>query len=139
MPPKIKELYFMKSTVFLFGEAEKGEFGIPFSCSSLSHLLASLGNPPNESQGIHFAVQALLYKKDLIFCRVKEEGFSRKDYIKGITQIKKRRLEPRLQAIFIPGVGDKKIIEATMNICSLSQSLLVLTEKDLYDYLTSSN
>jgi hypothetical protein len=128
----------MKSTVFLFGEAEKGEFGIPLSCNSLSELLNSLGNPPTESQGMHFAIQTLLYKKELIFCRVKEEGFSKKDYMSGITQIRKRRLESSLQAIFIPGVGDQKIIEATMDICSLSQSLLVLTEKDLYDYLTSS-
>ena len=127
----------MKSTVFLFGESEKGDFGIPLSCQSVSHLLESLGNPPSESQGIHFAIQALLYDKEILFCRVKEEGFSTKDYIKGISQIRKRHLAPSLQAVFIPGVGDERIIEATMNVCNLSQSLLVLTEQDLYDYLTS--
>lgn len=129
----------MKPTIFLFGESEKGEFGTPFFCKSLSHILNALGNPPNESLGIYYAIQAILYKQDLIFFRVKEEGFSSKDYIEGLGHIKKHLLEPRAQAIFIPGVGDKKIIEATVDVCNLGHSLLVLTEKDLYDYLTSSN
>lgn len=126
----------MKSTVFLFGEAEKGEFGIPFACRSLSHLLEAAGNPPEESLGIRYAIQALLYDRNLIFCRVKEEGFSSKDYIKGCKLIKKGPLSPHLQAIFLPGVGDQGIIEAALDVCSLYRSLLVLTERDLYDYLT---
>ena len=129
----------MKSTVFLFGEAEKGEFGTPFICHSLPQLLENLGNPPEESQGIAYAVQTLLYNHDLIFCRVKEEGFSIKDYLKGLTLLKKKQLESQLHAIFIPGVGDEIIIKATIDVCFLYKSLLVLTEKDLYDYLTFSN
>ena len=129
----------MKSTVFLFGEAEKGEFGIPLTCKSLPQLFETVGNPPEESLGIPYAIQALLYKQELLFCRVKEEGFSVKDYLKGLTLIRNQHLESNLQAIFIPGVGDKGIIEATMNVCSLYNSLLILTEKDLYDYLTFSN
>ena len=61
----------MKSTIFLFGEAEKGEFGIPLSCSSLTHLLESLGSPPNESLGIHFAVQGSPLQKKAYFLQGK--------------------------------------------------------------------
>ncbi len=128
----------MKSTIFLFGEAEKGEFGIPIFCNSLPQLFDLLGNPPEETLGIPYAIQSLYYKEELIFCRVKEEGFSLKDYIKGLSLIRKKPLKSPIQAILIPGVGDKKIIEAAVDVCSLYQSLLVLTEKDLYDYLTSS-
>ena len=128
----------MKPTVFLFVESEKGEFGSPFLCRSLSQLLQTLGNPPEESLGIPYAIQALLYKQELIFCRVTEEGFSVKDYIKGLTYLRSQSLEHPIQAIFIPGVGNKEIVEATIDVCNLYQSLLIITEKDLYDYLTSS-
>ena len=59
----------MKSRcVALFGEAEKGEFGIPLICQSLPQLCDVLGNPPEESQGIFYAVQTLLYSKQVLFC-----------------------------------------------------------------------
>ncbi len=127
----------MKSTVFLFGEAEKGELGIPLICRSVSQLLQTLGNPPEESQGIPYAIQALLYNQEIVFCRVKEEGYSLRDYRKGLSLIKAERLDCPVHAIFIPGVGNQAIIEATMDVCSLYKSMLVVTEKDLYDYLTS--
>lgn len=128
----------MKHTVFLFGESEKGEFGTPLLCQSMSHLLEHLGNPPDESLGIHYGVQTLLYNRDLIFCRVREEGFSIIDYVKGLSLLKDKRAEPHIHALFIPGVGDPNIIEAASCVCSLYNSLLILTEKDLYDYLTCS-
>jgi hypothetical protein len=118
----------MKSTVFLFGEAEKGEFGTPFPCRSLPHLLETVGNPPEESLGIQYAIQALHYDRTLIFCRVKEEGFSIKDYMQGCRLIKKGPFGPHLQAVFLPGVGDQEIIEAALDVCRLYNSLLVLTE-----------
>lgn len=125
----------MKPTVFLFGEAEKGEFGTPLICQSITELCDELGNPPKESQGIFYAVQTLLYDKQLVFCRVQEEGFSVKDYIKGFKLLKSEKFAPQLQAVIIPGVGDEEIVEVAMDICNLHKSLLVLTEKDLYDYL----
>ncbi|MBM3199211.1 MAG: hypothetical protein FJZ58_08200 [Chlamydiae bacterium] len=125
----------MKSTVFLFGEAEKGEFGIPFACRSLFHLLDALGQPREESLGVYYAIQALLYDRDLIFCRVKEEGFSSIDYFKGLKLLQTKYYN-HLHAILIPGVGDQEIIEAALQVCSLNKSLLIITEKDLFDYLT---
>jgi hypothetical protein len=124
----------MKPTVFLFGEAEKGEFGLPLVCESLPELCDRVGNPPVESQGISYAIQALLYSKQLLFCRVEEEGFSIRDYMKGFKMLKDITV-PSLQAIVIPGVGDEEIVGAAMDLCSFYKSILVLTEKDLYDYL----
>ncbi len=128
----------MKSTVFLFGEAEKGEFGVPLFCNSLADLLKTVGNPPELSQGVSYAIQTLLYNHSLVFCRVQEEGFSIKDYMKGLSLLKKQKSQILPDAIFIPGVGNKTIIEATIDVCNVYSSLLVLTEKDLYDYFTSS-
>ena len=125
----------MKTTICLFGEAEKGDFGCPIFCRSLAHLADSLGNPPQESLGIFYAIQALLYQRELLFCRVREEGFSTKDYMQGLKHLQNQT--SKLQAIVIPGVGDTEIIEAALSTCSLYKSLLILTEKDLYDYLTN--
>ncbi len=129
----------MKPTVFLFGEAEKGEFGIPLICQSLPELCDALGNPPEESLGIFYAIQTLLYSKQLLFCRVEEEGFSVRDYIKGLNLMRSEKFGSKLQAVLIPGVGDEEIVDAAMGLCHIHKSLLVLTEKDLWDYLMNPN
>jgi hypothetical protein len=126
----------MRHTVFLFGEAEKGEFCTPLRCKSLPQLAETFGNPPEESLGILYAVQALMYERELIFFRVKEEGFSVSDYMRGIRLLENREAFHDLSAICMPGVGDASIIDATHPICSLRHTLLITTERDLYDYLT---
>lgn len=126
----------MRRKIFLFGEAEKGEFCTPFLCKSLPQLAETFGNPPEESLGILYAVQALMYERELFFFRVKEEGFSISDYMRGIRILENREAFHDLAAICMPGVGDAEIIDATHPICSLYRSLLITTEKDLYDYLT---
>lgn len=126
----------MRHAIFLFGEAEKGEFCTPLLCKSLPQLAETFGNPPEESLGIIYAVQALMYERELIFFRVKEEGFSVSDYMRGIRLLENKDAFHGLSAICMPGVGDAEIIDATNTICSLYRSLLITTEKDLYDYLT---
>lgn len=126
----------MSHCVFLFGEAEKGEFCTPLYCKNLPFLSEKLGNPPEESQGIHYAVQTILYQKDLIYFRVREEGFSFDDYMRGIKLLKNQEISHPLDAIYMPGVGDKEILEAATPLCQLYKSLIVITEKDLYDFLT---
>ncbi len=128
----------MRMSIFLFGESEKGEFGRPLECRSLSQLFDVAGHPRDDSLGISYAVQSLLYGRDLLFCRVEEEGFSVRDYANGFKFLKANHLNFTLPAICLPGVGDKELIEAALEICNLNKSLLVLTEKDLYDYLTFS-
>jgi hypothetical protein len=124
-------------TVVTFGEAEKGEYQIPYFFHSLTQVVETLGNPPQESQGLQYAVQALLFKHNLIFFRVQEEGFSTKDYISGLKQLEKVEKIGHIDAVCLPGVGDSHIIDATQPVCRIHKSLLIMTEKDLYDYLTS--
>lgn len=126
----------MSGAVFLFGEAEKGEFCTPLYCRNLVSLLERLGNPPQESQGIYYAVQTLLYQRELVFFRVREEGFSADDYLCGMKLLKNQDIDYTFDAIYMPGVGNKEIIDAAIPICRDYKSLLVITEKDLYDYLT---
>ncbi len=124
-------------TVAMFGEAERGQFHIPYSCDSMAELLDTFGNPPHETQGLFFATQALLYKWNLIFIRVKEEGFSRRDYLLGLKYLEDHKRVRKLHALFLPGVGDAGIIKATEGICSYHKSILITTEQDLYDYLSA--
>ncbi|MBI2811277.1 MAG: hypothetical protein HYX67_10675 [Candidatus Melainabacteria bacterium] len=126
-----------RHTVFLFGEAEKGDFCTPMFCKSLPQLAETFGNPPEESLGLLYAVQALMFERDLIFFRVKEEGFSVPDYMRGIRMLKNKEAFQSLSAICMPGVGDSEIIEAASPICSLYKSFLITTERDLYDFLTA--
>lgn len=128
----------MENIVALFGEAEKGDFRIAHFCQNLIDLANKLGEPPSkDSQGIELAIQAILYQHNVMFFRVHEEGFSVQDYLKGLSYLEDSRSIPKIAAVCLPGVGSGEIIEATIPICTLHQSFLILTEKDLYDYLTS--
>lgn len=147
MTSRIKNIYLyynkeersgpMRHTIFLFGEAEKGEYCTPFSCKSLPQLAETFGNPPEESLGLAYAVQALLFKRELIFFRVKEEGFSTADYMRGLHLLENKEAFQNITAICMPGVGDAQIIGAMGPICNLHHSILIITEKDMYDYLTN--
>lgn len=123
-------------TMALFGEAEKGKFNTAYYCESLSQLVEFLGNPPPESRGLFFAVQALLFERNLIFFRVEEEGFSYQDYFLGLRMLQKKDQVPDIAAICLPGVGDAEIIEAAVPLCHLHNSIIITTEPDLYDFLS---
>lgn len=123
-------------TIALFGEAEKGEFQRPFLCHTVSQLLDLFGNPPSHSRGIYFAIQALLYRRALLFFRVKEEGFSYEDYLLGLRLLEKQQYVSEIEALCLPGVGNREIISAITPICQLYHSLLITNESDFYDYLT---
>ena len=127
----------MKHKLFLFGEAEKGDFCTPLLLESLPQLADMLGNPPEESEGILYAVQALLFERTLIYYRVKEEGFSVGDYMKGLKVIENKEFIRDITAICLPGVGNHEIIEATTHICSDRKAFLIASQKDLYDFLTN--
>jgi hypothetical protein len=123
--------------VALFGEAEKGKFNLPFVCNDLYEFALNFGNPPEDSEGLFFAVQALLYNREIIFFRVKEEGFSIENYLSGLNFLKNQENIKHLEAICIPGVGSKELIEETSVVCNIYKSLIITTEKDLFDYLIS--
>ncbi len=122
-------------TVALFGEAEKGEYKTPYLCQTLSQLESYLGQPPLDSHGLLFAIQALLYHRHILFFRVKEEGFSKEDYLKGVDVLKELKDSTQINAIALPGVGDSHIIDAMLPVCRLHHSILMTTESDLFDYL----
>jgi hypothetical protein len=126
----------MKGTIFLFGAAEKGAACQPISLSSLEELFYQLGHPPDDSEGIHYAIQTLLFEHGLIYFRVAEEGFSYGDYMLGLKWLKKTPVRPPLSAICLPGMGDEEIIQTATSICLHHQCLILISAKDLYDYLT---
>lgn len=126
----------MQHVVALFGEAEKGQWKIPYRVRELPELIDLLGNPPEESEGLSFAIQALLYEREVIYFRVQEEGFSKEDYFSGLSILKNQKKIRQLHALCMPGVGDKEILDASHPICELHKSHLITTQKDLYDYLT---
>lgn len=128
----------MKQVIALFGESEKGAFKTPHILNALPQLVDLLGNPPSESEGLFFAVQAILYNRDLLFFRVAEEGFSRIDYMSGLKILGNPEKVKKVNALCLPGVGDPEILAASENICHLHKSFLITNQKDLYDFLTSS-
>lgn len=127
----------MKQTVIMFGEAGQGEFHSLLHMESVCHLADCLGNPPEDSQGILFAVQALLCDRKLYFVRVEEEGYSKADYFQGMALLKNSSLLASTAAIGLPGVGDSEIIDAATDICKPHSSILITSQQDLFDYLTS--
>ncbi len=125
----------MRQVMALFGEAEKGNYKIPHLVQELPQLIDKLGNPPAMSEGLFFAVQALLYERELIFFRVAEEGYSKLDYFQGLKHLETR--DKPIHALCLPGVGDAEILDASQIICQKHKSFLITTQRDLYDYLTS--
>ncbi len=117
----------------IFGEAEKGKFGFFYKINSLDGLYGTFGNPPEESEGLALAVQGLLFNYEVIFFRVEEEGFSFEDYHKGLNLLRQKEIN----ALGLPGVGNMELLEKASAICKYYKSLLILKEKDLYDYLTN--
>ena len=129
----------MALTIAMFGEAEKGMFQTPCFISSLQEMEEKLGNPPEGSVAVYLAVQAILYQREILFVRVEEEGFSTDDYYMGLQVLQNKAPVKRINALCLPGVGDNEIISATKNICQIHKSILITSERDLYDYLTSTN
>jgi hypothetical protein len=126
-----------RHTMALFGEAEKGQYKKPYVLRDLAQLVDAFGNPPPDSQGLFFAVQALLYQRELIFFRVEEEGFSIPDYYYGLKYLEDPEKVDQLNALCLPGIGDPQIMKASCALCEKRKSFLITTQKDLYDYLTA--
>lgn len=126
----------MRHRIALFGEAEKGQCKKPYILKELPELIDHLGNPPPESEGLFFAIQALLFEREIIYFRVEDEGFSHADYFAGLNFLKE---EAKMHALCMPGVGDKELLDAFHPLCEKHQSQLIVTQKDLYDYLTHKN
>jgi hypothetical protein len=125
----------MQHTIALFGEAEKGQYITPYYLRDLYDLVNCLGNPPQESRGLFFAVQALLYQHYLLFFRVSEEGFSITEYKKGLDILEHQEVYPLVTAICVPGVGDQELMNTIIPICQTHHQILITNESDFYDYV----
>ena len=123
-------------SIALFGEAERGSFEQGLICNQVADLLDCFGHPPPESLGLHYAVQALLYQYPIIFFRVEQEGFSKKDYFNGIKILSTSPLIESVHAICTPGVGDHTIIDALISLCYEHHQILIFNERDFLDYLS---
>ncbi len=123
--------------IVLFGEAEKGDYQKAYYCQTLPELVDILGHPPEDSRGLFYAIQALLYQHDLFFFRVKEEGYSLSDYMYGFRLLERKDLFEQIVAIALPGVGDREIINAVVPVCESHNSVMITSEPDLFDYLTA--
>jgi hypothetical protein len=123
-------------TMVLFGEAEKGDFHTAYYCRNMAQLMECFGNPPHQSHGLDYAIQALLFRFHLLFFRVREEGFSEQDYFVGMKILMEQSAISDIMAICMPGVGDCHIINAVVPVCKTYHSILVISESDLYDYFT---
>jgi hypothetical protein len=124
----------MQHVIALFGESEKGHFEKPHIVKDLPELIDLLGNPPPESEGLFFAIQALLYEREVLYFRVQEEGFSKSDYFSGLKFLQNKEIK-QLHALCMPGVGDAEILNASHPICEIHKTHLLITQKDLFDYL----
>ena len=127
----------MNKVIALLGESEMGRFHYPYFCNSLTQLATTLGNPPEDSRGLDFAVQAIMYERDVIYFRVEEEGNSLEQYMKSIEILKDKNRVKKVNAICIPKVGDREIISNLDLICKMHKSIIIMSEKDLFDYLIS--
>ncbi|MBI5274783.1 MAG: hypothetical protein HY860_07020 [Chlamydiales bacterium] len=125
----------MDLNIVLFGESEKGSFQHIIVIDSITKLCDVLGNPPGESLGIGFAVQTLLFRNKVFYKRVEEEGFHTKDYHLGLKLI--TDYEEPIDGIYMPGVGDKDLIQEAQEFCNKRHALLLINDRDFYDFLTS--
>ncbi|MCB1149645.1 MAG: hypothetical protein KDK48_05705 [Chlamydiia bacterium] len=127
----------MHKTIALFGEAQKGAFRKPHRLETLPALVETLGAAPPESRGLELAIRTLYFRWNLIYLRVREEGFSTQDYFEGVWLLQDAVKDVHLLAIAIPGVGSREIINVVGDFCEANQSLLIVTESDFYDYLVA--
>lgn len=126
----------MKHLISIFGVAEQGDMYRHIHIKSLQDMLLTLGHGVESGTAIELAVQSLMYERAILFYRVKEEGYEEDAYLKGLTELKKKELKSPLSALALPGVGNQEIINEAVAICKKEGSLLIMNQKDLYDYLT---
>jgi len=56
----------------------------------------------------------------------------------GLKFLKKYDQISNISAICLPGVGNSEILKEVAPICQAHNSLILTSESDLYDYLTSN-
>ena len=124
----------MKPAVALFGEAEKGSYDTAYYCRCLVDLHHYLGDI--NGRGMTIAIKSLLHDVNVVYFRVKEEGYCIDSYLFGLHFLNTQTTLNNIIAIALPGVGDQHIIEASLSLCQKHKSLLLFSDQDFYDLLT---
>lgn len=122
--------------LFVFGESEKGPLCRPTFCREPLELFNYFGHSLEATSGFYLAIQSLLYKRPCIFFRVKNEGFSRPDYLKGLHILKSDLAKLEISALGVPGLSDPEIFDELERHCQIRRSILIFEQKDLIDYLS---
>jgi hypothetical protein len=125
-----------QKTILIFGESKGGDFQKPLLFRTLPELSQSLGEPAKNSSGIHLAVQALLCNQNVLYYKISEEGSNPDQYLLGFKHLEKYPPEIPISATLLPGVSSPEILTLANHFISHTNSLLLFTEKDLYDLLT---
>ncbi len=125
-----------QNTIVIFGESKGGDFQKPLLFNTLPELSQALGEPTQNSSGIHLAVQALLLNQRVLYYKVSEEGFNPDQYLLGFKLIEKYPPEKSISAALLPGVSSSEILTLAKEFSAHTGLLLLFTEKDLYDLLT---
>jgi hypothetical protein len=126
----------VKKTIAIFGESKEGPLHTFIHLRSLPHIVESFGNPTETGLGIHLAIQALLFQREVLFYRLEEEGFQKDTYELGCHLLEKHPKKEELTAIALPGVGDTLILSFAQKVAAPIGALLLITAKDLYDFTT---
>jgi hypothetical protein len=127
----------MRARVMVFGESTKGAFSRLHRPRTVEDLANLLGQPPEGSHGLYLATQTVLLEHELLFWRVDEEGFSPQDYWLGakmLAELSDQRIT--IDAVGLPGVGDWSIIESMQRALRGHHPLLLMSARDVYDYLS---
>ena len=127
-----------KRTILIFGESKEGEFHKFLFLKTLPDLAEALGEPTETGLGVHIAIQSILSNRDVLFYKVKEEGFHADHYLLGFKQLENEFHSTPLAAIALPGVSSANILELASSLCNQHRSIILFNEKDLYDLMTQS-
>lgn len=122
--------------LFVFGESEKGPLCRPTFCKDPLDLFTYFGHQVSGTCGFDLAAQSLLLKRPCVFFRIREEGFSDLDYLRGLHILKSDWKTINISAIGVPGLGNPDLLDEIERLCKQRRSIILIEEKDLCDFLS---
>lgn len=117
-------------SVAVFGQASKGETSNVYTINSHQELFCKIGDAPEGSKGIQYALEALDYGRRVYFIPVREEGCNSAEYYVALPRL----FNLGIDAVYIPGGGSFRLIE---DLLQKLKAVILISESDAYDYLTS--
>lgn len=126
--------------IAIFGEAEIGSFKSLITLNSIPELTDKLGRPTKKGIGIHMAIQAILYDREILYYRIpNEEEPSCKEYLHGLNLLGRSTFINPLVAIALPAVNHRDILYRAKHLCHHCKILFLPNERDLYNFISYEN